>query len=51
MQAGNRRDLKLLELAEDTCQVAEGIGDPAICARLHEIARELQEWAAPPPSD
>jgi hypothetical protein len=44
MRAGNING-GLLELADETGRVAESIGEPAIGARLHEIALELLELA------
>ena len=45
MLTADLNDRDLLDLAQETAEVADCIDDPAVCARLHEIAQELREMA------
>jgi hypothetical protein len=47
MQTAAIHDQDLLNLAEETVTATMRIEDPAIRARLHEIAEELRELALP----
>jgi hypothetical protein len=47
MQTAVIPDQDLLNLAEETVAATIRIEDPAICARLHEIAEELRDLALP----
>jgi hypothetical protein len=45
MLIDDTQDRELLALAEETCRVAGAVHEPAIRARLRQIASELREWA------
>ena len=50
MRARNDVDHDLLELADESGQVAGSLDDLAMRTRLHEVAGELRELAVPIPA-